>query len=520
MSAVPGENPTADPPASAPRSMARQAARGLSWSLLGAVGQALLQIIAIAVLSRLVTVEEFGIASAATVVMGLAVTLSQLGVSAALVQARQLDSDDVASVFTLGWALGLVLAGVLFLLAPFISPVVGLPAGSPYLKMLSIVLVFGSLGAVAAGLLQRQLRFRELAFVTLGSYSVGYLGTSVAFAYAGAGAAALIWGQIVQAFLTAALSYAFVRHDVRPRRPAVLISSGRRLFGFGSAYSLSQVGNWVANNGDNLVTTSLLGPAALGIYTRAYQLLVQPANLIGSVADKVLFPAMARIQDDHGRLARVFVLTNSLVAVITLPVSVLLFILAPEVVGVLLGPGWSKVIVPLQIFSVVLLPRTAYKVSGSLTRATGAVLGGAARQWVYAGEVVLGAGVGSRWGINGVAVGAAAAIVLHAATMLKFSGRLQHGLVLQVLRVYAKSLLPAAGVAITCWPLASWLRDSTPALVTAFLTGAAGMGAGLLFLWFGRRLFREEFALLRRARRGKSSSPANPSVGNESAADV
>ena len=45
------------------------------------------------------------------------------------------------------------------------------------------------------------------------------------------------------------------------------------------------------------------------------------------------------------------------------------------------------------------------------------MLGGAWRQWVYAGEVIVGCAIGSHWGINGVAVGASLAIVLHMATI-------------------------------------------------------------------------------------------------------
>ena len=130
--------------------------------------------------------------------------------------------------------------------------------------------------------------------------------------------------------------------------------------------------------------------------------------------------------------------------------------------------------------------------------ATGAVLGGAWRQWVYAGEVILGCAIGSHWGINGVAVGASLAIVLHMATMLRFSARLERGLELRVLRGYAKSLPLAVAVAAACWPVADALRGSTPAVVVALVTGVAGAAAAALALLLTRGLFREEFALLRR----------------------
>ncbi|TFV64670.1 lipopolysaccharide biosynthesis protein [Geodermatophilus sp. DF01-2] len=489
--------------------MAGTVFRGLSWSMVGALGQALLQIVALVVLARLVSVEEFGIAVAAAVVMSFTLMLSELGIGPSLVQARELDRTDIATAFYLAAAVGAVLAGCLIVLAPVLGPIVGLPADSSYLQLLSIAVVLGGLSAVAVGLLQRQMRFRELALVGLTSYGVGYLGTAVVLASAGAGAAALIWGQIVQALLAAIGYHVLVRPDVRPRRLGAMAASSRRILGFGSGYSLARFGNWIGVNGDNLVVASVLGPAALGIYSRAYQLLVQPANLIGTVADKVLFPSFSRMQDDGRRLARAYVLVNSLVAVLTIPGSVLLLVLAPELVDVLLGEEWSAVTLPLQIFAVVLLPRTAYKISGSLVRATGVVFRSAWRQWLYAAEILCGCWIGSHWGVVGVAVGASVAIVLHFTTMLVFSARVQRGIVGDVLRAYAKSLPAGIAMAAVCFPLAAALRGSAPDVVTLLGTAAAGVVTGGLALLGSRRLFREELATLRTARaRPARSAPA------------
>jgi O-antigen/teichoic acid export membrane protein len=488
-------------------SMVPTAVRGVSWTMLGSIGQAALQMVTIVVLSRLVSVEEYGVAAAATVVIGLAVMLSQLGIGPALVQARTLDRTDIASAFVLATTLGVLLAGAMFAAAPLIGPLVGLPADSSYLQILSIVLVLGGVNGVASGLLQRDMRFRAITLVDLPSYGIGYLGTAATLAYFGAGTAAIVWGQVTQTLMTTVGYYALVRHDVRPRRIRVMVARGRRLFRFGSAYSVSQVGNWLANNGDNLVITTTLGAPALGIYSRAYQLLVQPATLIGGVADKVVFPAMSRIQHDSRRLAHAFVRMNSLIAMLTLPASVLIIVAAPEIVVILLGRNWSAVTLPLQIFAAVLLPRTAYKISGSLTRATGAVVGGALRQWIYAAFVVVGCVVGSRWGLAGVAAGTSVAIVVHTLVMLKFSSRIKRGLVGDVLRAYAKSLPAAAATAAVCWPLAVWLRDSgVPAVVTLLVTSAAGLLMAGLVLLAMRRMFAEELAVLAQFRPRKRST--------------
>ena len=117
---------------------------------------------------------------------------------------------------------------------------------------------------------------------------------------------------------------------------------------------------------------------------------------------------MSRVQGEPARMVRAYVAACAFVALATVPASAILFVGAPEIVGILLGHRWSGVVAPLQLFALVLLPRTSYKISGSFTRARGAVLGGSSRQWLYACEVVAGCLIGSRFGVIGVAGEAAA----------------------------------------------------------------------------------------------------------------
>ena len=79
-------------------SMVPTAVRGVSWTMLGSIGQAALQMVTIVVLSRLVSVEEYGMAAAATVVIGLAVMLSQLGIGPARIGLDAARSTQLAGL--------------------------------------------------------------------------------------------------------------------------------------------------------------------------------------------------------------------------------------------------------------------------------------------------------------------------------------------------------------------------------------------------------------------------------------
>jgi PST family polysaccharide transporter len=477
--------------------------RGFAWSFTGTAGQALLQIISLVVLARLLTPAQFGEAAAAGHVVGLSQLVSQVGVGTALVQRRALDTRQISAAFWFSLLFSTILAAAVFALSPILNRLVGLPGQSSLMRLFTVVLVLAGLAEIPMSLLQRELRFRPMAVVDLIAFGPGTIGVSVALAAAHWGASSIVWGQIVGEVITVVGYYLLTLPPLRPQRPAAAWREVRPLLRFGMGYSLSQLGNWFALNADNFVVANVLGPGPLGIYTRAYNLLSQPANVIGGAADKALFPAMAKVSEDGERLRHAYVRSASLVALVTLPSSFLLLVLAPEIVRMLLGGAWLAVIVPLQIFALALLPRASYRISGSLTRATGAVYGGAWRQWLYAGEVLVACAIGSRWGVNGVAVGATVAIVAHFFVMLHFSSRVAPGLMRNVFRMYVKHLPIAAAGLVVAHLAAVYLRTFGSLLVTlAGTTVAWALATGLVLIAL-RRFFREEAIVVRAIRSGR-----------------
>ena len=485
-------------PAGSGESLTRSTGRGFVWSFGGGLGQAVLGIVSIVVLSRLLTPVQFGAAAAAGLVVGFAAVLSEIGVGPALVQRKTLDEQEVSAAFVFSVALSACLALALFLLTPVLNRVVGLPADNDLLHLLSVSLLLRGLSAVPAALLQRALRFRAIMVVDLLAAGPGAIGVSLVLAVLGFGAYALVWGSIASSLVTAVGYAVLARPRVRTIHPVRTWRSVRPLLGFGAAYSFSHLGNWMALNADNFVTANLLGPGPLGVYSRAYRLLSQPANLIGGAADKVLFPALSKVRSEPARLRNAYLRATSLVALVAGPSSALLFVLAPDLVQLLMGSSWSQVVAPLQVFALVLVPRASYKISGSLTRATGAVLGGAWRQWAYAAEVAVGCAIGARWGILGVAIGASVAIVLHFLVMLHFCARISPGLMGAVLSLYVRKHLPLAILVLGVTEVTARLvRESGSPLLTFVVAGSAGGLAALVYVRLLRTAFREELDVLR-----------------------
>ncbi|MEX2380774.1 MAG: lipopolysaccharide biosynthesis protein [Opitutales bacterium] len=389
----------------------------------GAGIQGVLQVLVLVVLGRLLTPADFGLVGVALVVVGFSHIFCQLGVGPAVVQKAEIDGGLLRVAFTLSVFLGVGFALLIFFLAPAIAAFFsqadpGMQALSPILQVIALIFPIKGIGIVAEALLQRALRFRLLASIEVISYAVGYGGVGVISAAAGMGAWALVFAHLTQSILKVGITLCFQRH---PAWPSLEYNSVKKLSYFGSGFTFARIANYFANQGDNVVVGRWLGADALGYYGRAYQLMAMPAVLIGQVLDKVLFPLMAKVQKQKGQLANAYLKSVSLTSLLVLPTSVALFILAPEVIELLLGSQWLAAVAPFQILAIGMLFRTNDRLNASLARATGAVYSRASLQAIYAGLVIAGAVIGQNWGISGVAMGVLGALVINYAAGTRLS---------------------------------------------------------------------------------------------------
>jgi len=289
---------------------------------------------------------------------------------------------------------------------------------TPVVRGLAFVFPITGLATVPESLLQRDLRFRLLANRDVVAYSVGYGVIGVGLALLGWGVWALVLAQVSQV-LVRTIILLRLSPTLVPARPTW--RSFVELMDYGVGQSLSRVGVILANQVDNLVVGRWLGAVRLGEYSRAYQLMSVPTGLLGDVLDKVLFPTMARVQDDPRRLGAAVLPGTGLLALVTLPVGVVAAIVAPGLVAVAFGSRWAGLVAPFQVLALGMMFRVCYRMSDSLSRATGRVYRRAWRQALFALLVFSGALVGQTRGVVGVATGVLIAFFLNYLSMSQLS---------------------------------------------------------------------------------------------------
>jgi PST family polysaccharide transporter len=402
----------------APPGLTTRGLAGMLWTLSGTGVQVAVQLGTMMALARLLTPSDFGLMGAATVVIALSQIVSQVGVGPAIIQRSELRPTHIRVATTLSCALGLILGAIVWFGAPAIAGFYRMPDLEPVLRGVAFLFPLDGVNTVARALLTRELRFRQFVACEVASYLVGYAPVSILLAWSGYGVWALVMANIAQVAVRAVTMYLAARY---PLRPSLDRTASRQLLSFGFGHSMAQIGSMLSQQGDTLVVGRWLGSAALGVYGRAYTLMVMPATAFGKIVNRVLFPLMAQVQDERKRLASGYERSLAIVALVSLPVSAFLWVVAPEFIRVVLGPAWDAVVLPFRMFTISLLFRMSSKISDACTKAAGEVYQRALIQWTFAAMVVGGAIIAQRWGIGAVAVAVSIAMGINWLSMARLA---------------------------------------------------------------------------------------------------
>lgn len=330
-------------------SLARRASRGAVWSLLAFAMARGLAFATSLLLARLLDPADFGIVSFAMIAIGALSLLQDLGVPAAIIYGHR-DAREVASTaLTINVAMSVTLFVGIVLASPFLAAFARQPVVRPVAIALGAGLVISSLGSAQDAFLQKNLALRRKFIPDVVPLVVSGI-LSIALALLGFKAWSLVYGYLVQTLTATLLLWGL--SSVRPR-PGLRWAIAKDLIRYGRHVSLSAVIGFAARNADYFIVGHFLGSAQLGIYTLAYTIAFAPTLAARQATSTVAFPAYSRLRGDGDALARSFLDVMSLVCVLSVPVSVAIFVIAPAFASVVLSRRWASIVVPLQILAAV-----------------------------------------------------------------------------------------------------------------------------------------------------------------------
>jgi PST family polysaccharide transporter len=356
-------------------SLAHRASRGAVVTVGGQWSRTALQLVSTVVLARLLVPADFGLVAMVTAIVGVAELVREFGLSGAIVRLREIDQGMWAALYRFSFLLGLVTMALTAAVAPLIAALYGEPRLVSLTFALAPIVLLNSIAMPLQARLQRELRFGLIALSDALSMAVGVLGAIIAAAL-GAGVWSLVLLTGLSSLYRLIAMLAAVRPSIRAPRPArellPVLGTGGSIFGV-------QLLNYAARNLDNVLIGRALGPAVLGLYSRAYGLLMLPISQLNGPLARVGLPVLSRLQDDEVAYRRYLRTAMLVIGYAAIPTFALAAAIAGPLVALVLGPQWDAAAPIFALLAIAGIAQALGNVSGWLYIS----LGRSHRQLVY-----------------------------------------------------------------------------------------------------------------------------------------
>ena len=475
--------------------------RGGALTMIGQAAKLCLQVGSTAALARLLTPGDFGLVAMVATFTNFINLFKDLGLSLATVQRATITHNQVSALFWINVAVSAVLMMITVALAPVAAWFYGEPRLTGIMLAMAGTFLFGGLTAQHAALLQRQMRFAGLAGVDVTSMAAGGA-TAIVMSCLGFGYWALVGMGMVAPATYMILVWMFV--PWRPTSPRGEQGIGSML-GFGGHLTGVSVLGYVAKNADNVLIGRYLGSAALGLYSRAYHLLLLPIHQINAPLAAVAIPALCRLQEDDDRDRRYYYTAISAIAWATMPLALGMAALADEIILLFLGPQWALAAEVFQVLAFAALLQPLVNTTGwiyvSLNQTARMLRFSSVSVPIFTAALVL----GLSWGILGVARAYTLCSLVVAPFCLWYAYR--HSPI-RVKRVLL-SALPPLGLSLLMWASIAWARpyfadwDLVARLAGLVVLGGSVFLAGALLWPEARRNLGMVLNMARTLRAGK-----------------
>jgi PST family polysaccharide transporter len=501
------------------RSLAGSASRGAAVTLGGQGVRLLVQLTGIAVLARLLEPGDYGLVAIVAVIIGIGELFRDFGLFSAAVQAPTLTDGQRDNLFWVNTGIGVLLAGLLCAVAPIVGAGFGDDRLAPLAVVLSATFVLNGISTQYRAMHSRHLRFGRLALSEVCGQVGGVL-AGILLALGGAGYWALAAQQLTQGLVALAVLLANSRWlPGRYRRS----ESIRPFVGYGMPLLGAQLLNYLSSNVDTLTIGARFGTAPVGLYNRAFQLVMMPLVQVHAPSTRVALPVLSRLRGDRQRFADF--LTAGQVVLLTLigGVFAVLFAQAPAAVAVALGPKWDDVVPLFRMFLFAGFFQAANYACYWVFLAKG--LTRQQLRYALATRPLMTALViaGSLWGVHGVAAAYAAGMALTWPVALLWLRSVSDAPVGLMFRNGVRAGVVFAAASALSWLMTRALPDGAVALhlLIGSLTviGAAGVAC---LLWPSFRRDMLTVVALRRHLRGDRAdpamtAPAEPALGRPAA---
>lgn len=355
-------------------SLKNQAVNSVKLTSISMLVTSVLQIAQLLILGRVLGPAVFGLIAMVQIVIQFSQLFLEMGITDAIIQKEKISKLELSSLYWFSIFVGIVLFLILLLAAPVIALLFNESSLTAMIQVVGISFLILPFGLQFQTLATKKLEFAQITKNEILATAVGVLLTIYLAAFTGLGAWSLVYGHIVTSLIR---SVPWVISGCRnPETRPQLVFSWAAIKGFVSfgMYRLGSTSiNYFTTKIDQVIIGVVLGSVALGYYSMAMNLIMQPVQKLNSMINRVAFPVFSKIQLDSSKLRRAYLLITNMLTSFNAPLLAGVVIVAPYAIPVLLGAEWSDSIIIIQILCLYGLFKALGNPSGSLFIAVGKV---------------------------------------------------------------------------------------------------------------------------------------------------
>jgi O-antigen/teichoic acid export membrane protein len=370
-----------------------KSARGLVYFFAGSTVVKLVSFVGQVVLGYLLSQSDFGNYALAFTITAFIQVIEQAGVGDILVQRRNFRRWSIPG-FWLALTLGTASCALVVLAGQIAARV----SGDSQLFWLMAVLapssITNALSVVPRASLARQLNFRALALVNIGNLTLRPLLTvALATLFVATGQQQLgPFAFVVPVPITSALVAVLLWRWVRPPwKPTPHLRQWKYLIGDSARILTAELQRVFIDYSDYLLMWLFRRPVALiGIYSYGYSFSIQALQLFAFNLMNVLFPALAKLNDQPQVQYQGFLKAQRILAMLGVSSCLLQAAIAEPVTHLLLDPKWAPSVIVMQILCLGMATRMVAGSSYALLKSQGRFRAILWNRWVFVALQVVG----------------------------------------------------------------------------------------------------------------------------------
>lgn len=321
---------------------------GMLWQFLQKISGQLISFIISVILARILSPSDYGLVALAGMFLVLMGIFSNGGLAPALIQKKEVDDEELNTMFVTQ----LVFASILYVIVFFCAPIfagffksVNTPLLISVIRVLALTMPLGSLIGVQYAVVTRRLMFKWYFYANLVSLVVsGSIGLYMA--YNGYGAWALV-GQSISSTITSTIVI-FCLLDWHPKF-RFSYSCFKPLFSQGLKYMGTALIGTITSQVKGYALGLKYSAADLAYYNRGEGIPNLLCNNIDDTIQSVLFPSLSKIQDDREAVRHALRRAIRISTFVLMPMLFGLAAVSDKVVIIVFTEKWAPSIPFMQV---------------------------------------------------------------------------------------------------------------------------------------------------------------------------